>query len=184
MKKIYKIIALLGLILILGPISLNLHTKYKEKVAINNLKEKIEVKDDSDEKKEVKIGDEIALIEIKSVDISSVIVSGTGKDQIRYYVGHFENTPMPGENGNFAIAGHSSTIYNNVFNNMKNIKEKDEIVITTVDGKFTYEVSEIFETAPDNMSVLDQDNEKKEMTIVTCTKDGEERLIIKANLKA
>ena len=89
---------------------------------------------------------------------------------------------MPGEFGNFAIAGHSSTIYNNVFNNLKNIKIGEDIVITTVNGKFTYKVNEIFESNPSNMSVLDQDNEKKEMTIVTCTKDGKERLIVKAIL--
>lgn len=182
MKKLSKIIASLGLILILGSISLNLYTKYKEKQAINNLKQKIELKDDSDEIKEVNIGDEIALIDIDSLNINSIIVSGIGKDQIRHYIGHFENTPMPGEFGNFSIAGHSSTIYNNVFNNLKNIKIGEDIVITTVNGKFTYKVNEIFESDPSNMSVLDQDNEKKEMTIVTCTKDGKERLIVKAIL--
>lgn len=182
MKKISKIIAAMGLILILGSVSLNLYTKYKESEAINNLKQKIEVKDDSDENKEIKIGDEIALIDIDSVDISSVIVNGIGKEQIRHYIGHFENTPMPGETGNFSIAGHSSTIYNNVFNNLKNIKVGDDIVITTIDAKFIYKVSEVFESEPSNMSVLDQDNEIKEMTIVTCTKDGKERLIVKAVL--
>ena len=90
---------------------------------------------------------------------------------------------MPGENGNFCIAGHSSTVYNNVFNNLKNINLNDEIKITTSEGEFTYLVSEIFETEPTNVGVLNQNNDLKEMTIVTCTNGGKDRLIVKGNLK-
>lgn len=185
MKKIYNIIFALGLVLVLGSVSLNIYTKHKQNQAKNNFIQNIdknEKKEENDNDK-IKLSDEVALIDIPSVDISSVIVSGVGKDQIRHYIGHFEETAMPGENGNFCIAGHSSTVYNNVFNNLKNIKIDDEIKITTLDGEFTYIVSEIFETEPTNMSVLNQDNNLKEMTIVTCTNSGKDRLIVKGNLK-
>ena len=127
--------------------------------------------------------EEIGLIDIPSLNISTAIVSGTGKDQIRYYVGHFENTSMPGENGNFCIAGHSSTVYNNIFNDLYKIKMDDEIIITTSNGEFTYVVNEIFETEPTNMNVLNQDNDIKELTIVTCANQGKDRLIVKGRLK-
>ena len=181
MKKINKILFTLGLVLVLGSVSLNIYTKYKQEQAKNNFTQQI--KEDKKEDTETTLGDGIALIDIPSVNISSVIVSGTEKEQIRHYIGHFENTAMPGENGNFCIAGHSSTIYNNVFNNLKNIKLNDEIKITTSDGEFTYLVSEIFETEPTNVGVLNQDNDLKEMTIVTCTNGGKDRLIVKGNLK-
>lgn len=182
MKKVSKILVTVGLILILGSASLNIYTKYKENQAKNKFTEKIsEVSDSVTE--EIKLGDEVALIDIESINLSSVIVSGINKEQIRYYVGHFENTPMPGKNGNFSIAGHRSTIYNQVFNNIDKLSIGDEIVVTSTNGKFTYEVSEIFETEATNMSVLDQDNGIKEMTIVTCTKTGKERVIVKAILK-
>lgn len=182
MKKINKILFTLGLVLVLGSVSLNIYTKYKQEQAKNNFTQQIK-EDKKEENEKVELGDGIALIDIPSVDISSVIVSGTEKEQIRHYIGHFENTAMPGENGNFCIAGHSSTIYNNVFNNLKNIKLNDEIKITTSDGEFTYLVSEIFETEPTNVGVLNQDNDLKEMTIVTCTNNGKDRLIVKGNLK-
>ncbi|QJA08067.1 class D sortase [Romboutsia sp. CE17] len=181
MKKISKILFTLGLVLVLGSVSLNIYTKYKQEQAKNNFTQKINEEDN--ENMEINLGDEIGLIDIPSVNISSVIVSGTGKEQIRYYVGHFEDTPMPGENGNFCIAGHSSTVYNNVFNNLKKIKLNDEIKITTSKGEFTYIVSDIFETEPTNMSVLNQDNDLKELTIVTCTNQGKDRLIVKGILK-
>lgn len=181
MKKINKILFTLGLVLVLGSVSLNIYTKYKQEEAKNNFTQKL--KEDKKEDTETTLGDGIALIDIPSVNISSVIVSGVGKEQIRHYIGHFEDTAMPGESGNFCIAGHSSTIYNNVFNNLKNINLNDEIKIRTSDGEFTYLVSEIFETEPTNVGVLNQNNDLKEMTIVTCTNGGKDRLIVKGNLK-
>ena len=182
MKKINKILFTLGLVLVLGSVSLNIYTKYKQEQAKNNFTQQIK-EDKKEETEKVELGDGIALIDIPSVDISSIIVSGVGKEQIRHYIGHFEDTAMPGESGNFCIAGHSSTVYNNVFNNLKNINLNDEIKITTSEGEFTYLVSEIFETEPTNVGVLNQNNDLKEMTIVTCTNDGKDRLIVKGNLK-
>ena len=181
MKRISKILFTLGLVLVLGSVSLNIYTKYKQEQAKNNFTQKINEEGNDD--REINLGDEIGLIDIPSLEIESVIVSGTNKEQIKYYVGHFENTPMPGEYGNFCIAGHSSTVYNNIFNNLNKIKINDEIIITTSKGEFTYIVSEIFETEPTNMSVLNQDNVLKELTIVNCTNQGKDRLIVKANLK-
>ncbi len=181
MKRISKILFTLGLVLVLGSVSLNIYTKYKQEQAKNNFTQKINK--ENNENSEINLGDEIGLIDIPSIGINSVIVSGTNKEQIRYYVGHFENTAMPGENGNFCIAGHSSTVYNNIFNDLDKIKINDEIKITSLKGEFTYIVSDIFETEPTNMSVLNQDNDLKELTIVTCTNQGKDRLIVKGNLK-
>ena len=180
MKRISKILFTLGLILILGSVSLNMYTKYKQNQAKNKFTQKIE---NREEIKDINLGDEIGLIDIPSLNISTAIVSGTGKDQIKYYVGHFENTPMPGDNGNFCIAGHSSTIYNNIFNDLHKIKIDDEIIITTSNGEFIYVVNDIFETEPTNMGFLSQDNDLKELTIVTCSNQGKDRLIVKARLK-
>lgn len=180
MKKISKILFTLGLILILGSVSLNIYTKYKQSEAKNKFTQKLTT---GEEEKEINLGDEIGLIDIPSVGINSVIVSGVNKEQIKYYVGHFENTTMPGEKGNFCIAGHSSTVYNNIFNNLNKINLNDEIIITTSKGEFTYKVNEVFETEATNMSVLNQDNNLKELTIVTCTNQGKDRLIVKGSLK-
>ena len=40
----------------------------------------------------------------------------------------------------------------------------------------------IFEVNPEDTFVLDQDNEIKELTIVTCTNKGKDRLIVKAEI--
>ena len=95
---------------------------------------------------------------------------------------HFENTAMPGEYGNFSLAGHSSYRYNEVFNELHKINLDDEIIIKTLNNEFTYVVKDIFEVNPEDTFVLDQDNEIKELTIVTCTNKGKDRLIVKAEI--
>ena len=104
------------------------------------------------------------------------------KQYLNHYVCHFENTAMPGEYGNFSLAGHSSYRYNEVFNELHKINLDDEIIIKTLNNEFTYVVKDIFEVNPEDTFVLDQDNEIKELTIVTCTNKGKDRLIVKAEI--
>lgn len=168
---------ILGLVIVLGSISLKLYSKNMEKKAVNNFEQKIK---ENVEIEEYNIGDEIALINIPSIDLNTVIIHGTEKQYLNHYVCHFENTSMPGENGNFAVAGHSSYRYNQVFNGLHKVNVGDEIYINTTNEEFTYTITEIFETEPENIEVLNQNNDIKEMTLVTCANGGKDRLIVKA----
>lgn len=127
-------------------------------------------------------GDEIGKLLIPSLNISAVIVEGTEDENIKYNIGHFKDTSMVGEDGNFALAGHSSTIYNNVLNSLDKINIEDEIVIEGLSGKFIYKVSEVFEVNPEDTYVLNSLYGKSEITIVTCSNGGKKRLIVKGNL--
>ena len=168
---------ILGLGVILGSISLKIYSKNMEQKAVNSFEQKIEKKI---EVEELNIGDEIALIEIESIGLNSVVIYGIENQYLNHYICHFENTTMPGEYGNFSLAGHSSYRYNEVFNNLHKANIGDKINIKTINEEFTYVITEIFETEPENIEVLNQDNEIKEMTIVTCSNGGEDRLIVKA----
>ena len=91
-------------------------------------------------------------------------------------------TNVKAGDGNFSLAGHSSYRYNEVFNELHKINLDDEIIIKTLNNEFTYVVKDIFEVNPEDTFVLDQDNEIKELTIVTCTNKGKDRLIVKAEI--
>ena len=112
----------------------------------------------------------------------SVFVEGTDNKYLKYYACHFEGTAMPGEEGNFSVAGHSSYLYNQVFNELHKVKINDEIEIETTKGIFKYKITEKFDTEAENTSVLTQDMSKKEITLVTCTNGGKKRLIIKGEI--
>ncbi|MCI6458276.1 MAG: class D sortase [Clostridium sp.] len=151
-----------------------------ENKALSSFEEKIERQEVITE---VNPGDEIGIIEIKSVNLKNVIVESTDKKYLNHHVCHFENSAMPGEDGNFALAGHSSTYYyNQVFNELHKVKIGDEIIIKTINDEFTYTITETIVVESDEIEVLDQDMTKKEITLVTCTNGGKQRFIVKGEV--
>lgn len=182
-SKISKILIIVGLLLCIGSLSIKMYSKYLENDATKNFESKIDLNNPKeDDFSNVKNGDEIAIINIPSIKLNTVVVESIEKKYLNHYVCRFENSAMPGENGNFSLAGHSSYIYNEVFNDLHKINLDDEIIIKTLNNEYTYIVKEIIEVKPEDTFVLDQDNEKKEMTIVTCTDNGKNRLIVKAEI--
>ena len=184
-NKVAKILIIVGLLVCVGSLSIKGYSKYLETKSTKNFEKQID-NNSSETKKDdfsnVKAGDEIAIINIPAINLNTVVVESIEKQYLNHYVCHFENSAMPGEYGNFSLAGHSSYRYNEVFNEAHNIKLEDEIIIKTLNNEFTYIVKEIFEVNPEDTFVLDQDNEKKELTIVTCTNKGKDRLIVKAQI--
>ena len=67
-----------------------------------------------------------------------VVVEGTDADQLRSGPGHYPGTPLPGEAGNVAIAGHRTT-YLHPFYNLNELVPGDAIDILTVQGLFVYQ---------------------------------------------
>ena len=179
-NKISKILITMGLLIIIGSLILITYSKYMENKALSSFEEKIERQEVITE---VNPGDEIGIIEIKSVNLKNVIVESTDKKYLNHHVCHFENSTMPGEDGNFALAGHSSTYYyNQVFNELHKVKIGDEIIIKTINDEFTYTITETIVVESDEIEVLDQDMTKKEITLVTCTNGGKQRFIVKGEV--
>ena len=179
-NKISKILITMGLLIIIGSLILITYSKYMENKALSSFEEKIERQEVITE---VNPGDEIGIIEIKSVNLKNVIVESTDKKYLNHHVCHFENRAMPGEDGNFALAGHSSTYYyNQVFNELHKVKIGDEIIIKTINDEFTYTITETIVVESDEIEVLDQDMTKKEITLVTCTNGGKQRFIVKGEV--
>lgn len=184
-SKTSKILIIVGLLICVGSLSIKGYSKYLENKATKSFEEKID-KNTKESKEDdftnVKAGDEIAIINIPSIKLNTVVVESIEKQYLKHYVCHFENSAMPGQYGNFSLAGHSSYRYNEVFNELHKISLEDEIIIKTLNNEFTYVLKDIFEVDPEDTYVLDQDNEKKELTIVTCTNNGKNRLIVKAEI--
>ena len=56
-------------------------------------------------------GGALGLIEIPKINVDRVLVSGTATGDLKRGPGHYLDTPLPGEYGNMAIAGHRTTYY-------------------------------------------------------------------------
>ena len=70
-------------------------------------------------------------------------------------IGHYPGTQMPGEVGNFALAGHRTT-YGAPFNRIADLQVGDEIIIQTADGWYTYVFRSLEYVLPTGVGVLDE----------------------------
>ena len=90
----------------------------------------------------------------------------------------------PNEVGNFCIAGHNFK-NKNMFKNLKKLSVGDNLFIIDNDiGRVEYEIFDIYKVSPNDVACLLQEtNGKREVTLITCTNDSKERIIVKAREK-
>lgn len=98
-------------------------------------------------------GDAALEIEIPEIGVDKIVVEGVSIPDLRKGPGHYPDTPMPGEIGNAAIAGHRTT-YGQPFHDLDKLEDGDEIVTRTLSGTFTYEVIGTEVVAPAAVDVL------------------------------
>ena len=91
------------------------------------------------------------------------VVEGIGKTTLRRAAGHIPGTALPGQPGNVGISGHRDTL----FRPLKDLKIKDEIQFSTVNGDFRYVVESLTVVDPNNVGVLAPTSENQ-LTLVTC----------------
>jgi sortase A len=129
-------------------------------------------------------GDALTRIVIPAIKVDTVVVEGTGASALRAGAGHYPNTPLPGEEGNVAIAGHRTT-YGKPFANLDRLNPGDEIVLETPIGRHVYRVSRPpFVVSNTDFSVIDQ-TPGHHLTLTTCHPKGSarQRLVVKADMR-
>ena len=128
------------------------------------------------------VGSPVGIISIPKIALQMVVIEGTGADQLRSGPGHYPGTPLPGEPGNVAIAGHRTT-YLHPFYNLNELVPGDEIDILTVQGLFVYRVFSSQAVAPTDVSVTDA-TVLPTLTLTTCNPrySATQRLVVQARL--
>jgi sortase A len=126
----------------------------------------------------------IGIMKIPKIDLKVAVAEGIDDETLKYAVGHFDGTAMPGEKGNFSVAGHRSYTYSEYFNRLDELNIGDDIIVKTKNGEFTYKVYEKKVVEPTEISVLDKTKDAT-VTLVTCTpiRVATHRLIIKGRLQ-
>lgn len=129
-----------------------------------------------------KLLSENIVIEIPDLNIKAPALEGTDSDILSIATGHFTDTGDIGK-GNYCIAGHSSAIYDEYFNNLKNIKVFSDINLYDKNKNcYTYAVTETFIVKPDETWILNDFCDNR-ITLVTCTDDGTQRQVVIGKFK-
>jgi sortase (surface protein transpeptidase) len=90
---------------------------------------------------ELQGGEAFAMLHIPRLgaDYARAIVEGTGTEELEQGPGHYTGTAMPGELGNFAVAGHRVG-RGSPFLEIDELREGDPVVVETADSWFVYRV--------------------------------------------
>jgi len=83
------------------------------------------------------------------------------------------------EYGNIILAGHNTR---SVFANLRRLSTGDIIIIGTHHHKYTFEVSNKKIIEVDDFGIFEAIDDRKVLTIITCTKGGKQRLVVTAEL--
>jgi sortase A len=140
-------------------------------------------------------GDSIALIEFVRPgskralvhDGALVVVEGVSADNLVKGPGHYPNTALPGQRGNFAIAGHRTT-HGAPFFHLDAVRAGDRILVTDRSGtRHTYAVKRRRVVMPTAAWVVGKNplgRGKPTLTLTTCEPrfSDAHRLVIHAEL--
>ena len=127
-------------------------------------------------------GEPIGDIRIPVIGINQVVVEGINTPDLRKGPGHYIGTPLPGQSGNAAIAGHRTT-YGHPFYNLDAVKVGDPIVLTTLQGIFVYDATKSFVVSPSDTDVI-RNMFADMLTLTTCNPrfSASTRLVVQAKL--
>jgi sortase A len=127
-------------------------------------------------------GEAVAQIRIPDIGVDKIVVEGVQVSDLKRGPGHYPDSPLPGQPGNAAIAGHRTT-YGAPFNRVDELEPGDEILVTTVQGAFRYEMREQLIVSPDEVEVLDDFGDNR-LTLTACHPkySARQRIVIVAEL--
>ncbi|MEU3092530.1 class E sortase [Streptomyces massasporeus] len=133
-----------------------------------------------EDKPDPRAGDAFAVLRVPRFggDFAPVIVEGVSQAALAKGPGHFPGTALPGEPGNFAVAGHR-TGWGQPFNKLPELRKGDTIDIEWKRTTYTYRVTHSKVVEPSDVDVVlpvpgkpGARPDKARITLVTCTDRG------------
>lgn len=137
----------------------------------------------------IKTGEALTRLRIPKLRVNVIVVQGITGNALRAGAGHYPDTPLPGDFGNVAIAGHR-TGFGEPFRHLERLRPGDQIILEAPTGTFTYEMIQPFDghgnpwiTLPTDLSVK-LPTPDPSLTLTTCDPPHTSlnRLIVRAKL--
>jgi len=124
----------------------------------------------------------IGRIKIDKIDLEDVILEKTTDKSLNLGLTKFWGPEM-NEIGNFSITGHNYKISRSkLFSNLNKIVEEDTFSLQDLKNRtVTYKIYKKYTVDPKDTTAIDQNEDgKREVTLITCTKGAKSRIIFKA----
>jgi sortase A len=146
-------------------------------------------------------GEPVFALRIPAIGLNDIVVQGVGVEELKLGPGHYPdcrgefNKPLctnqeevwPGEAGRVIVSGHRTT-HGAPFWDLDRLERRDEIIIETQWGNFTYRVTNTRIVLPNSTDIAnpDPDGSGAEIALTTCNPrfSAAERLIVFAEMRA
>jgi sortase A len=116
-----------------------------------------------EEAADLREGDLVGKLEIPRIGISVIVLQGMEANTLIAGAGHVPGTPLPGAEGNVAIAAHRDTF----FRKLEGILPGDRIQVATVSRTYEYLVDSSEIVDPEDTQVIES-RARPELTLITC----------------
>lgn len=117
-------------------------------------------------------GNAIGRLYIPRLNLHWVVVEGVALSDIRFAPGHYPSTAMPGQVGNFSVAGHRSP---GIFWDLDRVRPGDLVIMETRTNWFVYQVFQSHIVTPHSVEVIAATPNRPgvapseaDMTLTTC----------------
>lgn len=112
---------------------------------------------------ELQEGDLVGKLEIPRIGLSVMVLQGIEEHTLMVGAGHVPGTPLPGGEGNTAIAAHRDTF----FRKLKGIMPGDSIRLIVSRRTWEYVVDSMETVNPEDTRVMES-RDYPELTLITC----------------
>jgi LPXTG-site transpeptidase (sortase) family protein len=126
----------------------------------------------------------IGVLKIDKIDLSLPCWSVATRVALRYGLGHYEYSVMPGEEGNSTILGHRNRHTSTMFYRLSEVRKGDKVSFVKQDGtKLDYKVKEVRFCSPKKLvdNIVSGASDSEQLTLVSCATElgkGYRRLVI------
>ncbi|MGE6631754.1 class D sortase [Bacillus sp. NPDC077027] len=115
-------------------------------------------------------------LEIPSIDLIEKVLPVTSEENLSIALTQIKPHQVPGQ-GNFAIAGHRGYRGDRLFRKLPEVLKGDKVLLRHGNETYTYQIVRSAIIEPNEVDVL-KDQQKNEITLITCTLDGKQRFVL------
>ncbi|PAD35248.1 class D sortase [Terribacillus saccharophilus] len=119
-------------------------------------------------------------LEIPSIELEQYVLNETTDENLAAALTQIKTNQNPAKD-NFSIAGHRGYRGDRFFRQLPEVKAGAEIKLQDKDATYIYEVDSVKIVEPNDIAIL-ENTDKPEITLVTCTLSGKQRVAVTGKL--
>ena len=120
-------------------------------------------------------------LEIPSIELEQYVLNETTDENLATALTQIKTNQNPAKD-NFSIAGHRGYRGDRFFRQLPEVKAGAEIKLQDKDATYIYVVDSVKIVEPNDIAIL-ENTDKPEITLVTCTLSGKQRVAVTGKLK-